>query len=202
MSARKPRGPYAKGTAKREEIIAQAIDAFGKTGYHATSMREIAAACNLSQAGLLHYFANKEALLLAIVEYRGANQEFFILTPDGDLAGDWQDLALKQADDNQTLDALTRLWANLVGEGTDPAFPMHEYFKDRYRFTRAQFVKMFALAGGREEPNADDLQKGAIFTAVWDGLQTQWLLDADFDMMPAFRYTLKMLSRYEAGREG
>lgn len=68
--AKKTRGPYAKGTAKREEIIERAIDAFGKTGYHGTSMREIATACGLSQAGLLHHFASKEAILLAIVEYR------------------------------------------------------------------------------------------------------------------------------------
>ena len=197
MAARKPRGPYAKGTAKRDEIITHAIEAFGKTGYHATSMREIAAACNLSQAGLLHHFPNKEALLLAIVEVRDNSQKSYIFTPDGQLAGDWRERAFEQAVGNQESDALTRLWANLVGEATDKAFPAHDYFKERYHFTRLEFARMFALAGGREAPNSDDETKAAIFTAIWDGLQTQWLLDESFDMLPAFRYALNMLNQVD-----
>jgi AcrR family transcriptional regulator len=113
MVTRKPRGPYAKGTAKREEILDRAVEAFGKTGYHATSMREIAAACNLSQAGLLHHFPNKEALLLAIVDMR-ENRQFDSRPVEKLPAKDSTERYLRQVEMNQEQEALTRLWANPV----------------------------------------------------------------------------------------
>lgn len=195
-AVKKTRGPYAKGTAKREEIIERAIDAFGKTGYHGTSMREIATACGLSQAGLLHHFPSKEAILLAIVEYRenvhpDAPEQGN--SPDARRAGTMAQVLL-----NEKNEALTRLWANLVGEATDPAHPAHEYFKNRYRGLRALNSEIEAAENDRSKPNAEDAIKAQLLIAIWDGLQTQWLLDEDFDMKPAFEYALKMLSAYSA----
>jgi AcrR family transcriptional regulator len=194
--AKKTRGPYAKGTAKREEIIERAIEAFGKTGYHGTSMREIATACGLSQAGLLHHFASKEAILLAIVEYREN------VHPDapghGNSPEDRRAGSMAQVLLNEKNEALTRLWANLVGEATDPAHPAHEYFKNRYRGLRQINTEIEAAEHLRTKPNAEDAFKAQIAIAVWDGLQTQWLLDENFDMKPAFEYALKMLSEYTA----
>lgn len=195
MVTRKPRGPYAKGTAKREEILDRAVEAFGKTGYHATSMREIAAACNLSQAGLLHHFPNKEALLLAIVDMRETrqfdNRPLEELSPKGSA-----ERYLRQVEINQQQEALTRLWANLVGEATDPAHPTHEYFKQRYRKSRENFEVVSAQMNGRKTPNKEDKLKAQLFIAMWDGLQNQWLIDEEFDMKPAFAYALEMFSKY------
>lgn len=195
MVTRKPRGPYAKGTAKREEILDRAVEAFGKTGYHATSMREIAAACNLSQAGLLHHFPNKEALLLAIVDMRETrqfdNRPLEELSPKGSA-----ERYLRQVEINQQQEALTRLWANLVGEATDPAHPTHEYFKQRYRTSRENFEVVSAQMNGRKTPNKEDKLKAQLFIAMWDGLQNQWLIDEEFDMKPAFAYALEMFSKY------
>lgn len=195
MVTRKPRGPYAKGTAKREEILDRAVEAFGKTGYHATSMREIAAACNLSQAGLLHHFPNKEALLLAIVDMRETrqfdNRPLEELSPKGSA-----ERYLRQVEINQEQEALTRLWANLVGEATDPAHPTHEYFKQRYRKSRENFEVVSAQMNGRKTPNKEDKLKAQLFIAMWDGLQNQWLIDEEFDMKPAFAYALEMFSKY------
>ena len=195
MVTRKPRGPYAKGTAKREEILDRAVEAFGKTGYHATSMREIAAACNLSQAGLLHHFPNKESLLLAIVEMRETRQ--FDSRPVEQLTPkDSTERYLRQVELNQEQEALTRLWANLVGEATDPSHPTHEYFKQRYRKSRANFENVLAQMHNRGTPNREDKLKAQLFIAMWDGLQNQWLIDEDFDMKPAFVYALEMFANY------
>lgn len=195
MVTRKPRGPYAKGTAKREEILERAVEAFGRTGYHATSMREIAAACNLSQAGLLHHFPNKESLLLAIVDMRESRQfdsrPVEQLPPQGST-----ERYLRQVEVNQEQESLTRLWANLVGEATDPSHPTHEYFKQRYRNSRANFENVLAQMHNRETPNSEDKLKAQLFIAMWDGLQNQWLIDEDFDMKPAFVYALEMFSKY------
>jgi AcrR family transcriptional regulator len=201
MAPRQPRGSYAKGTAKREEIILSAVEAFGRTGYHATSMREIAAACNLSQAGLLHHFPSKEALLLAIVDYRETHQGSIVSeTPEEDRIV-WPDTYYEQAVRNQEQEALTRLWANLLGEASDRDHPAHQYFKERYQFTRESMAQVIAENSGRTSPNREDIMKAALLAAVWDGLQQQWLLDADFDMLPAFDYALEMLGRYTRYKE-
>lgn len=195
MVTRQPRGPYAKGTAKREEILDRAVEAFGRTGYHATSMREIAAACNLSQAGLLHHFPNKESLLLAIVEMRETRQ--FDSRPVEQLSPKAsKDRYLRQVKVNQEQESLTRLWANLVGEATDPTHPTHEYFKARYKRSRENFENVLAEMNGRNRPNKEDRLKAQLFIAMWDGLQNQWLIDEEFDMEPAFKYAMEMFSKY------
>lgn len=197
MVTRKPRGYYAKGSAKREEILERAIDAFGKSGYHGTSMREIAAACNLSQAGLLHHFPNKEALLLAIVDKREREQREIPENSSPTVASSL-DRYLKQISANQENVAVTRLWANLVGEATDPDHPAHDYFKERYSRSRDRFADVMAQQNGRKKPNREDKLKAELFIALWDGLQNQWLIDEDFDMRPSFKYAIEMFSSYSA----
>src|SRR6266540_686147 len=61
------RGPYAKGVAKREEILTAALEVIAQHGYRKTSTRELAAAVGLSEAGLLHYFGSKEKLFEAVL---------------------------------------------------------------------------------------------------------------------------------------
>lgn len=192
MAKSTQRGSYAKGELKREEILDRAVEAFGKYGYHATSMREIASTCGLSQAGLLHYFPNKETLLIALVERREASQT--TLPPEE--VEVWVDSLLLQESINAKEKALTQLWANLVGEATDPSFPAHEYFVKRYRGTRTSFAKQIAEVNGHATPTEEDKLKAAVLTAIWDGLQTQWLLDPKFDMKRAFEYGVTMLTRY------
>src|SRR5690349_23420538 len=61
---------YAKGRAKRRDILDQAMALFGEVGYRGASLREIAARCGLSHPGLLYHFPTKEALLLAVLGHR------------------------------------------------------------------------------------------------------------------------------------
>ncbi len=56
----------------RERIMQEATLLFTRSGYNAVSMREIAAACRITKAGLYYYFENKEALIIAIMtDYLG-----------------------------------------------------------------------------------------------------------------------------------
>jgi len=192
MSRPSQRGQYAKGELKREEILDKAVGAFGKYGYHATSMREVASACGLSQAGLLHYFPNKESLLMALVERREEEQSIDDpYDPDA-----WLDSLLTREALNEEGKAVTQLWSCLVGEATDPAFPAHDYFVSRYEKTRQGFAMHFAKINGRDKPVDEDHMRAALLTAFWDGLQIQWLLDPNFEMRRLFEYGVVMLSRY------
>jgi AcrR family transcriptional regulator len=51
------------------EILERAARLIFQRGYDATSMQEIAEACELTKAGLYHHIKTKEALLLAIMHY-------------------------------------------------------------------------------------------------------------------------------------
>ncbi|MDZ4765737.1 MAG: TetR/AcrR family transcriptional regulator [Chloroflexota bacterium] len=63
--ARKP----ADQSVNREAILHAAADAIRRSGYEAVTMKDIAAAVNLTAASLYHHFKNKDALLLAVLEF-------------------------------------------------------------------------------------------------------------------------------------
>lgn len=52
-----------RGSDTRETIERAAIDLFAERGYHATSMREIAARTGIRPAAIYHWFPSKEAIL-------------------------------------------------------------------------------------------------------------------------------------------
>jgi AcrR family transcriptional regulator len=62
--ARKP----ADQSVNRDDILLAAADVLQRNGYEATTMKDIAAAVNLTAASLYHHFRNKDALLLAVLE--------------------------------------------------------------------------------------------------------------------------------------
>ena len=62
--ARKP----ADQSVNREEIIEAAAEILQRSGYEAATMKDIAAAVNLTAASLYHHFRNKDALMLAVLE--------------------------------------------------------------------------------------------------------------------------------------
>ena len=62
--ARKP----ADQSVHREEIILAAAEVLQRSGYEAATMKDIAAAVNLTAASLYHHFRNKDTLLLAVLE--------------------------------------------------------------------------------------------------------------------------------------
>lgn len=52
------RGSYAKGVARREEILESALDVIGRKGYQNASLKEIAEVVGVTPAALLHYFGS------------------------------------------------------------------------------------------------------------------------------------------------
>ncbi|WP_374562282.1 TetR/AcrR family transcriptional regulator [Ideonella sp.] len=53
---------------QRDQILAKASALFAQQGYTATSMNQVAAACDLSKAALYHYVRDKHALLALVAE--------------------------------------------------------------------------------------------------------------------------------------
>lgn len=186
----KTRGAYAKGIAKRAAILEKALEGFAKSGYLATSMREIAAASDLTQAGLLHHFPNKESLLLAIIEQRDARTAEMVAEL-GDLP--LIDRSLKMLERNQANRTETLVFSILAAEAEDVSHPAHEYMLNRYRAVRTNWAKDVCKLRGGTTVTEEDRTKAALIAAVWDGLQLQSLLEEDFDMRGPLKYALEMI---------
>lgn len=188
---------YAPGRARREQIIAVATQQFARAGFRAATVLEIAAACGISRAGLLHHFPTKESLLEAVLARRDAeDRERF--RRNGSSSGDGLSILrgmIDLAEYNSTLPGIVALYAVLSAEAGSRDHPAHDYFMLRYRRIRNGTAR--ALSRVRDagllreglEPVATALE----LTALMDGLQVQWLLDPTVDMAAALRCRIQQL---------
>ena len=138
---------------RRQLIIEAAIPIIGRSGYYGFSIRMLADACGLSVPGVLHHFGSKEAILLAVLDYRERR----------DFEAVWHGLPFR---DPQQLEALSlaevkrmlreavvrnsqqpdivRLGSMLRTEALYPGHPAHEFFRDRNRRSLRTITQMFA----------------------------------------------------------
>lgn len=178
-------GGYANGRARRQEILRTAADHFGAYGFTGLTVRDIAAACGISRAGLLHHFPSKEDLLLAVLEERDdADRLRFepYVAAEGALgvvAG-----MIDLADHNRSNPGLIELFAKLAAEASRPDHPAHEYFVRRVIRIREDTARALRAAQKAGEVRGDlDVDMAAVrMTALMDGLQSNWLLDRSTDL--------------------
>lgn len=172
----------AAGRLRREQILERAAELFGANGFGATSFREIAAACGLTPAGLTHHFADKTALLMALVQVREQQQRSELSLDDLNWA-EWARAVERQNRENRVM---TQLFAILSAEAIEPNHPAHEYFVQRYRMLRERFAQFICSHRGGEVVNEDDRIDAQVLIALWDGLQLQAMLDPETDIEAAF----------------
>lgn len=194
---------YAKGRARRQAIVAAASAQFADKGFESATILDIAAACDISRAGLLHHFPDKGALLEAVLEARDA-EDRARFTPYARASGSIGVLRgmVDLAEHNQLVPGLIELFVRLSTEAASPDHPAHEYFQRRYariRRTTAQALAA-AIADGHLRPDLDAATAALRLTSLMDGLQLQWLLDRSIDMAGAIRGTLTEWMT-ESGRE-
>jgi AcrR family transcriptional regulator len=187
------RGSYAKGVAKREEILTAALDVIARNGYRRTSVRELADAVGLSQAGLLHYFSSKEELFQEILRKRDeVDASAFEGPRETPIEGFFAVIR-----HNSEVPGLVQLYAQVSTEAGDPEHPAHEFFVERYRQFRAMFSQLIRdeQAAGRVDPDLDADRIANLFLAAADGLQTQWMLDPSIDMADHVAYLWRLVTR-------
>ncbi|MFJ3959009.1 TetR/AcrR family transcriptional regulator [Arthrobacter sp. NPDC090010] len=171
-------GRYAKGEAKREEILRTALEVFASEGYHGTSIREIARRCGLSGPGLLHYFGSRENLLTEVLQARAAfnSQTFFAGEPDAIEA------LMKLLDHNETVPGLISLYLVLAGDAGAPEHPAATYFASRFPQARELITHAVRAQGLRPRAGLNDDEAASILIAVMDGIQVQWQVDKSRSM--------------------
>ncbi|MFF7453404.1 TetR family transcriptional regulator [Kitasatospora sp. NPDC008115] len=213
----KPRGPYAKTSSKRQQIIEAALAAYAEAGSRKVSVRDIAQRVGMTDAGVLHHFGGREALLTAVLAARDAAAE--------ERFGAFED---RSADDslrvlaaNASTPGLVKLFVDLAAAAAEPDHPAHDYFGERYDRYRGRLAEQLieraaaeseaaepaAAASEAAEPGAVDEERAAeaawaarVLIAATDGLQLQWLLDPGIDMAGDIRRLADVLLDALAGR--
>lgn len=194
MGEAKARGPYAKTPARRAEIVRAARDSFAEKGYTKASLRDIAERAGITHAGLLHHFRNKDELLAEVLAKRDSEE--------------WQQ-GLAQVDSldelspylgelirhHQKAPELMRLWIELAAAASRSDHPAHTYFVERYERGRTQFAEGFhdKAARGRLREGVTPESAAVLFHAVLNGLQLQWVLDQELDIIGPVNDFLRLL---------
>jgi AcrR family transcriptional regulator len=194
-----------KGERTRQRILRTALEIFAEHGYAGVSLREVAARAGITHAGLLHYFAGKDDLLLTMMierdraEIEAMRQFVAASTAEGPRSVDeviirW---LIRDIARNQSRPDIAPLFVKLSAEATDGRHPAHGYFRDRYATLRASLARGFAHAFRTATPpvtaHDPDLCAQQLI-ALADGLQVQWLLDPGcMDMVASLLAYLRML---------
>ncbi|MFB6704342.1 TetR/AcrR family transcriptional regulator [Streptomyces sp. NPDC056333] len=188
-------GGYAKGRARREQIVTTAAEVYADVGYHGASLREIAKRAGISHVGLLYYFPNREALLAAVLERRDEEDTARIAAKVFSPRGAVQQL-VDLADHNARHPGMVELYVRLAAEAIAEDHPAHEYFREHYRKTREyvhRTLRELAEQGALRD-GIDPRIAAEGFVALMDGLQVHWLTSPDaVDMAGVLRSFVQQL---------
>jgi AcrR family transcriptional regulator len=189
---------YAVGRARRDQIVAEATQQFGRVGFNKATTMELAAACGISRAGLLHHFPTKEALLKAVLEARDVDHHDLIeASVDPSLGGlDVFRRMIEVTDRNAEEPGIVALFASLAAEATAADHPAHSYFIERYArvLEGTESALQSARNAGYLRAEVDIRGAALDLTALRDGLQVMWLLSPHtIDMGQQLRSAIQRL---------
>ncbi|BDZ46127.1 TetR/AcrR family transcriptional regulator [Naasia aerilata] len=171
---------YAPGRARQQQILAEATRAFGRAGFDGVTVQEIAEACGISRQGLLHHFASKEDLLMALLRQRDeADEELFRRTLADSGSPFRAILAVVRA--NAAAPAITAMFTQLAAEAIRPEHPAHDFFRGVYTriHTDLRGTLMDMQREGTLVASIDPDQLASGLIALRDGLALQLFLRSE-----------------------
>ncbi|WP_375386593.1 TetR/AcrR family transcriptional regulator [uncultured Microbacterium sp.] len=188
------RGSYAKGLARRQQILDRAIEVFASRGSARTSLRSIAEEIGVSHGALTHYFRSREHLLVEV--YREAERQLDRHAPhsvDVSAVG----IMTASAERNRTIPGLVQLYSTLVAAALEEGHPdAHAFASERFARIRGELADHVRRdqADGRVRADVDALTVATLVIAASDGLQTQWLLEPDVGHTAALELLERLLT--------
>lgn len=197
MSAR---GPYAKGIARRQEILDVALEVIARTGCRNATNKMIAETVGLSQAGLMHYFGSREDLYLEILRARDERDAAAFCAPGSGIDGFIAVIA-----HNAQVPGLVQLYVEFSAEATIPGHPAQGFFAERLAWLRRLLLAELRdhRARGELGPHGDLAVAADLLIAAADGAQQQWLLDPSRDMAALLRAQWRLIraGSWQEGKE-
>lgn len=193
-----PSSSRMRSTDRLTQIIEVSTRIIGQYGHYGFSIQQVADACGLTKAGLLHHVKSKDRLLMLVLQARdeadmtliGALEES---TPAPDGAGSEE--ALRRALDlihrlvahNASQPQIVRLYSVLRNESLATDHPTYEYFVARDRMALDEFERIFA-------PFVDSPGSFARrVLALMGGLEEQWLRDPSMDLVEEWDLAISSL---------
>lgn len=194
---RGPRGGYAAGRARRTQILEAALLRFGQDGYRKTSLARIARDAEITDAGLLHHFRDKQQLLLAVVEYWHERMDVQ-WERVSDSVRDAFRCHLEDTAGTLTMPGMVELAVVVTAEATAPDHPAHGHFTQwQEKGVRELADRLRAGSLNGELRDGLDHESIARECAAMDaGLRQQWLAGGrSFDLVAVMRGHLDRLMR-------
>ncbi|MGW6158949.1 TetR/AcrR family transcriptional regulator [Streptomyces sp. NPDC055144] len=184
------RGPYEKGEAKRAEILHAALEIFASEGYRGTSLRKVAAKCNLSLPGLMHYFDSKEDLLTQVLRMRDETAR--IRHAERTDPQSYRELIREST----STPGLVELFVSMAAAASDPSHPAHAHFAERYPTMRERTADYLRrrMDEGTLRSDIPPERLAVLFIALADGIQLQWLIDRSTDMEQPIEDVMSLLA--------
>lgn len=191
-SAERARRQRLSPVDRRLQILEAATRQIAQRGFWGVSIHDIAAACGITDAGLLHHFKTKDALLIAVLEQRDrvddeeladrlgvSADELYEVVRDLPLALVCAAVVARNAEQAE----IVRLYSVLNAESLTPAHPAHDYFQTR----EARVINFFGSAVSDLHPDPE--VRGRMVIAMMDGAQLRWLRDPErLDLMTEWRH--------------
>lgn len=176
------RGPYAKTRGRVEAVRRTAFELVVESGHRSVTIAEVARRADLTEAQVLYHFPSREHLLVGALEHADRRSRERAAGPE-----DFPDVraAVAAAVEAERSDPeVLRLFVAMSAAATDPTHPAHEWGTRRTRAIVARYAELLTdlQAQGWADPGVDPQRFARRFMALWDGLQTQWLLDPTFDL--------------------
>lgn len=170
-----PDGRIVRGDNRRAAILEVATREFGRRGYETARIADIARAAGVTDAGLLHHFATKKDLFLAVVELREQ-----VYGPVPDLSAITARMAIDgfvaTATRAEQSPDLLRFRTMLSGTNGIVGHPVEGRAGRNLRTALAVLEPLFAAAVERGELQAgtDPRQIVLELLALNDGIRSQW----------------------------
>jgi AcrR family transcriptional regulator len=189
------RGSYAKGAAKKEEILDTALRVIAENGYSKATLKDVADAVGLSQMGVLHHFGTKEELFTQVLAQRDRLSLGGQPLTENPLAEDLDEESLQRiigetgepiaamiqgvARRNAETPGLIQLFTMLLAEGTEDTHKAHDYFQNRIARLHAMLKLSIERmqADGSLPESIDSSRLATLHIGLMDGLQTLSLYD-------------------------
>lgn len=180
-----PRGPYRTGRKRRKEILDVAVPVFAEFGYAGTTMKMIADKVGLTTPGLMRHFGGKDILFAAVLEHSDIANAATNLEGLRGLAYLRQVAAVVAHNVHNR--GLVELLLTVSTESSSPDHPAHEFIATRYETMIRGLVDEFRYAAEMGEIRSfDDAElevEARGMVALLDGLQLQWLINPDADVV-------------------
>jgi AcrR family transcriptional regulator len=183
MQEIKPRFGDESVADRRARILDAAERSFCRSGFHRTTMQDVAVEAGMSPGNLYRYFPSKDALVAGLCERDrvGLSQEFTAL---GATAGDFLAAfrALGRKHFEEAAAAKAKLCLEIWAEATrNPAIAALQADFDRTLEEQLAAAFERAKTAGRVHPSVNTRAVASIVSKLGDGLFVRRAVAADFD---------------------